>query len=377
MRRNLFLRATALLVGTMVGAGIFGIPFAFAKAGFWIGLAWLGALALMTILYNLAFAELTLRTQGTHQIAGYIDVWLGPAARRVAFFALILSGYGVLLAYMILAGQFLHTVLSQYIAINPDWYAILFAAGWSLLVLSRLRVVATVDLVMAGLLVAVVAFIGVAGIRHVNWANFSGTLPEYWFLPYGIILFALSGASAIPIQRQLLTGRERLLKPAIITAVALVSVLYLIFAFTVVGMSGEATSPDALSGLYGIVGSGVLVLGSLFGVMTISTSFLMMATALYETFHIDYGIRRVSAWLLVIVPPLVFYGGGLRNFIDLIGLVGSVAVGILSVLVLAAYLRSRRFSLRAPEFTLPLPTIGIWFLMALFTFGILYALVVR
>lgn len=370
-----FIHATALLVGTMVGVGIFGIPFAFAKAGFFVGLGWLILLAAITCGYDLIFAELTLRTQGTHQIAGYASIWLGPWARRLTFFALVLSGYGTLLVYMIIAGQFLHTILSQFISINPDLYSILFALIWSLVVMMRLKTVAAIDLIIAGMCAATVALIVGFGAPHIQWSHFTGITPHFWFLPYGIILFALSGANAIPLQRQLLEGRERLLRPAIITAVTLVSLLYLVFAFAVVGVSGEVTTPEAISGLYGILGGTIIFIGSLFGVMTISTSFLMMGTTLYETFHIDYRARPVLAWLLVIVPPLLFFFSGLRNFIDIMGLIGGVAVGILSVVILMAYRRAKKFALRTPEFSLHLSPFMTWTLVGLFIAGIGYSLI--
>ena len=377
LRDQKFRQATALLVSTMVGVGIFGIPFAFAKAGVWIGSIWLIALAGLTGLYNLMFAEVPLRTQGTHQIAGYASIWLGPWARRVTCLANALSGYGALLAYMIIVGEFLHNVLSRYIAINPDWYSLIFAVGWSLLVLVRLRTVAVVDQVMMILFGLTVAIILGFGIPHINLGNFRQITWEYWFLPYGIIMFALSGANSIPLQRQLLTGREKLLRPAIITAVALVALLYLVFAFTVAGVSGEVTTPDAIGGLYDILGPGIVVLGSLFGIMTISTSFLMMAEGLHEMFHIDYKVPTISAWLMVIVPPLLFFGSGLRNFIDVIGLVGSVAVGLLSIIVLGTWLKSRRFVLRQPEWNLRLPAVTAWGLMIVFMAGIIYALAIQ
>jgi amino acid permease len=375
LRDRKFLHATAVMVATMVGVGIFGIPFAFAKAGFLVGAAWLIALAIMTGLYDLMFAELTLRTSGIHQISGYASVWLGPWARRVSFLGLMLSGYGTLLAYMIIAGEFLHNILSQYIAVNPDLYSIGFAVTWSLLVFVRLRTVAAVDLFMMCLFGAMVVVIAAFGASHIQWGNLQDITSAYWFLPYGIIMFALSGANAVPIQRELLAGREKLLRPAIITAVAVVSAMYLLFAFIVVGVSGDVTSPEALAGLYALMGPSIVVLGSFFGVMTISTSFLMMGTALYETFHIDYQLRALTAWFLVIVPPVVFFWSGLRNFIDVIGLVGSVSVGLLAIVTLAAYTKARRVPGRNPEFTLPMPSLAVWVLMSAFAVGIIYSLI--
>jgi len=377
LRDKKFLHATALLVGTMVGVGIFGIPFAFAKAGFWVGVAWLAGLALVTVTYDLAFAELTLSTQGVHHIPGYASIWLGPWARRLSLIGLMLSGYGTLLAYMIVAGEFLHNILSQYIAVNPDLYSILFAAVWSIFIVARLRTVAAIDLAVAAMFGATVLLITALGIRHIDWGNLQGLTSVYWFLPYGVVMFALSGANAIPLQRQLLAGREKLLRPVIITAVVFVTLLYLIFALVVVGVSGDVTSPDALGGLYDILGNGVVILGSLFGIMTISTSFLMMGTTLFETFHVDYRLRAASAWLLVAVPPVIFFASGLRNFIDVIGLIGAVAVGLLAIVILASYVKAKKFALRKPEWTLGLPSMAAWALAALFVGGIVYTLAFR
>ena len=74
LRDRKFIQAASVLVGTMVGAGIFGIPFVFSRAGFFVGVAWLVALTVMMGLFNLLFGELTLSTEGNHQISGYARI---------------------------------------------------------------------------------------------------------------------------------------------------------------------------------------------------------------------------------------------------------------------------------------------------------------
>ena len=278
---------------------------------------------------------------------------------------------------MIIAGEFLSNILGHFISVSPDIYGVIFALAWSILVMVRLKTVAAVDLVMMGLFGATVTLLMIFSLPHVQFAHLTGFTPGYWFLPYGVIMFALSGANAVPIQRQLLVGREKLLRPAIITAVALVTLLYGAFAFMVVGVSGGATSPEAIAGLAGVVGSGVIFFGSLFGLMTISTSFLMISTTLYETFRLDYRLGSLGSWLLVIMPPLVFFWSGFRNFVDVIGLIGSVAVGILTIIILAAYKKAKKISLRTPEFTIVVPSAVTWAMILIFSAGIAYSLLVR
>ena len=372
-----FRHATAAMVGTMVGVGIFGVPFVFAKAGFWVGTVWLVGIAAAMVLFYQMYAEMMLRTEGEHQLVGYAERWLGPWGKRLVAFALMVGIYGALLAYTIVIGQFLHNIFSHFVAVNPELYSLMFTAALGPLILLRLKTVSFIEQGLTVLFIIVVGIIVAFGIGHIDVANYRYTVPHFWFLPYGVLLFAFSGATTMPIVRQLMRGRERGIRPAVISSVLLVAVLYLLFAAVVTGVSGEVTSPDALTGLFGFVGLPVVVLGSAFGVLTIATSYLMLGTALYEILHTDYRMRRPVSWLLVVFPPLVFYFSGLRNFIDVIGIVGTVTVGLTSIVFIRAYQKSLRRAERMPELTLHVPT-AVWYvLMAVFAAGIGYAVLWR
>lgn len=375
LRDRKFLQAASVLVGTMVGAGIYGIPFAFSRAGFLVGTVWLAGLAGLMGLFNLLFGELTLSTEGHHQISGYARIWMGAWGRRLTTFVNVLSIYGALLAYLIIFGEFTHNILSRYVSVNPAYYAILLAVAWSLLWLARVRTMAAVESGLIVVYTGVIALIAVLGIPHIRLANLAVGQHTFWFLPYGVLLFAFSGMSAIPIQRTLLQGRERLMKPAILWAMGLTALLYIVFAIVVVGISGNATSPESLSGLFGLLGSPVIIIGSALGLLTVSTSYIALGSALWENFTMDYRVRPLTAWLLTLVPPLLFFWSGMRNFIDVIGLVGAVAGGLLGIVILGSYLRARKFRLRTPEFKVRIPTFVVWLLMLFFVAGMIYELV--
>lgn len=377
LKDRAFLHASAVLIGTMVGAGIYAIPFAFAKAGFWVGLLWLIGLAGILCLFYLMLAELTLSTQGIHQVSGYANIWLGAWGRRAMTLASVLGIYGALLAYMIVAGGFLHTVLSQFLRFNPPLYSIVFALAWSFLWVMRPRTIATVEVALIGVYAVLIVTVAGFAIPHVYPAFLTGWTPEFWSLPYGILLFALAGLSAVPIQRELLTGKERLFRRAIIVPMLFVVILYGLFAFAIVGVSGQLTSPEAFAGLFGILGTPVLMLAAVLGILTVSSSYVILGTALYETFHIDYRLSSSAAWLFVLVPPVLFFVSGLRNFIDVIGLVGGVSIGTQAILLLIAYLRARHIRLRVPELKLHVPTVLVWLLIAFFAAGVVHEFLIR
>ncbi len=377
LKNKKFLYSAAVLIGTMVGVGVFGIPFAFAKAGFWVGFLFLIFVGFVTLILNLMYGEIVLRTHEEHQITGYTDKYLGPWFKRLIFFSVSLALYSALLAYVVIAGDFMNNIFSSVFYASPTFYSLVFFFTLSILVLAGIKRISWVELLLVGLFAVVVLLIFSIGVNKIDFSNFIGFQSEFWFLPYGILLFAFAGFSAIPIQRDILRGQENNLKKSILLAVLLTGVLYLLFAFTVLGISGGVTTPDAISGLYEFLGSKIIFLGSLFGILAVSTSFLMLGSAFLDMFHLDYNVPRKLAWLLVVVPPLVLFLGGLRTFIDIISLAGSVAIGLEGIVLTFVYIKSKSKGDRVPEYSLELPKFIYYLLIFVFGAGMVYALFIK
>ena len=361
----------------MVGVGVFGIPFAFAKAGFWVGFSFLILIGFITLLLNLMYGEVVLRTHEKHQITGYTNKYLGIWFKRLIFFSVSLSLYSALLVYMVIAGDFLNNIFSSVFYTSPTSYSLMFFIILSILILRGIKRISWVELLLVGLFIVVVFLIFGVGINKINLSNFTGIQPEFWFLPYGVLLFAFAGFSAIPIQRSILNNQENNFRKSILLAVILTGALYLLFAFTVLGISGDITTPDAISGLYEFLGGKIIFLGSLFGILAVSTGYLMLGSAFLEMFHLDYGVPRKRAWFLVIAPPLVLFLGGLRTFIDIISLAGSVAIGLEGIVLTFVYIKSKSKGDRVPEYSLELPKFIYYLLIFMFGAGIAYALFIK
>jgi len=377
LKNKNFLYATAVLMGTMVGVGIFGIPFAFSKAGFWVGFLFLVFIGFITLLLNLMYGEVILRTHEEHQITGYTDKYLGPWFKRLIFFSVSLALYSALLVYMVIAGDFLNNIFSSVFYASPTSYSLVFFSVLSILVWLGIKRISWVELLLVGLFTLVVFLILGVGVNKIDLSNFSDIQYEFWFLPYGVLLFAFAGFSAIPIQRQVLMDQEKNLLKSIIFAVLFTGVLYLIFAFTVLGISGSITTPDAISGLYEFLGSKIVLLGSLFGILAVSTGYLMLGSAFLDMFHLDYNVSRNWAWFLVVAPPLILFWGGLRTFIDIISLAGSVAIGLEGIVLTFVYIKSKSKGDRVPEYSLELPKFIYYLLIFMFGAGIVYALFIK
>ena len=130
----------------------------------------------------------------------------------------------------------------------------------------------------------------------------------------------------------------------------------------------------AISGLYEFLGGKIVFLGSLFGILAVSTGYLMLGSAFMEMFILDYGISRKPAWLLTIVPPFILFLGGLRTFIDIMSLAGSVAIGLEGIILILVYVKAKSKGDRVPEYSLELPRFIYYFLMLVFLAGIAYSI---
>jgi amino acid permease len=365
------IQALANFIGMAIGVGIFGIPFAFAKASFFMGLVFLIGLAGAALILNLSYGEVILRTTRNYQFVGYIKKYLGNTAKKVAMFAFVFAILGGLLAYIIISGDFLFNISTS---LSPFGWSLIFAFVMAILAASNLRTISRFEMLSTIFFLGVIALIFSVSLPHIKTEHFSFFTNEFWFLPYGVVLFAYGSLFSVPIIRKSLEGEDKQLRKVLVLGMAFVAVFYLLFSLAVLGVSGDVTSPDAISGLFPFLGNSIVVLGSIFGLVAIATSFVMLSRALVDFFVLDYKFRRFPAWLMTVSPPLILFVAGLRRFIDVISLVGAVSFGLAAVLTLLMKMKAREKGDRIPDYALNLPTVVNYGIITLFTLGIIYAL---
>lgn len=369
--------AVATLVGSTVGVGIYGIPFAFAKAGFGLGLLFLLGIAGLMLLSNLLYGEIILRTHQRHHFIGYTNKYLGAVVRKINLFTFMLGAFGALIGIIIISGNFLSNALSFLWYLSPAGYSTFFVAVAAVLIFMGRRTVSKLDFFMMFIFSGVVLLIGVIGIKQINLANYALSTGGYWFLPFGVIMFSMAGRSGVPLAREVLVGGENKLKKTLMIGTIIPAVIYFVFALIVVGVSGDATSPDGISGLLSDLGPKIVLIGSLLGFMTSATIFLNLATALKESFQQDFRFRHRWAWLLTMVPPYVLFLSGVRNFIDIIGLVGGLAVSIEMIILIFLYVKTKKAGDRIPEYSIRVPVPVLYLIMLVFAAAAVYTIIIK
>lgn len=372
--KNNFFRAVAILTGTVIGAGMFGIPYVVSKVGFLIGFIYLIVLGIMVLLITLAFGEIVVRTKKRYQMTGYAKKYLGRWGQRLMAFLLVFGIYGALLAYTIAIGNFLQIIFSPYFGGTAFIYSIIFYVLGSVAILFGLKIVEKFEYFMVLLLLFIVGLIVIIGARQIDFGNFVGfgSGLAFIFLPYGVILFSYTGASIIPEMADLLVDNKKKLKLAIITSMLIAGIVYILFAFVVFGISGSDTSEEAIIGLENFLGQRIIILGAILGILTIATSFFSLGLVLKHIYKTDYKMNNWFSWMLACIAPLIIFILGIRSFISVIELVGTITGGLQGILILMMFKRAKKKSDVKPVYVLRLPNFVIYILYFIFGGGIIY-----
>ena len=374
MRKNPLFSSVSIIVGTAVGAGIFGIPYVAAKAGFFICLFFIIGIALITIMVNLGYGEVILRTKEKHQAPGYAKKYLGKWGKIIVSISFIVGMYGGLIAYTIGVGRFLSVIFGDWLGLTPFVYSIIFFILASIAVLIGLGVIVVVEKAMVVFLGIVILVFLVAGFPEIQIENLTSFNFAEIFLPFGVVMFALVGSSSLYDARKVLKGHEDKFKKVIVLGVIVPAVLYTIFTLVVVGVAGPATSQDAIEGLQGYLGNSIVIIGAILGTIAMATSFLTLGLFLKEMYIFDYKINKYLAWVFVVGVPFIIFVLNFVTFIEVLGITGAIIGGIGNIVIIMIFYKAKKKGNRKPEYTINIPKPVAYFLYIFFVLGIIYSI---
>ena len=372
--KKLFL-ALAVLTGTIVGAGIFGLPFAISKSGVIAGFFYFFILGLAVLILHLMFGEAVLRTGGKMRLSGYSEKYLGKHGKFLVTISTVIGITGSLLAYIILGGNFLKIIFSPFLNLPPFYFGLIF---WIILVcfiFKGIRVIAPAA-IFTNVAFFIIIFIVISALLpKFSINNLKLIDSNNVFLPYGIIMFSLVGFAAIPeIVDILKTSEERKkLKKVIIISSIVSIILYLIFSLGVVGVSNGRTSEEALSGLVPFLGKKIIILGALLGVVTIADSFLIICLYFRNTLVYDYHLPKISASAIASFLPLLLFLK-FQSFIQVVGFAGTILGTLEGIVILLIFQKAKKLGDRTPEYSLNIPNYLIFLLMTILILGMFFQL---
>lgn len=336
-RSQTILRAVLAMIGTIIGAGLFGLPAMFSRLGIVQGSLLFLLLTGIVLMTHLLLVDLVLVETTKHRLPGLVRRWLGSWGGSFSHLLYPAQIIGADIAYILLGGAFFDLLFRQVgLRIDVFWWQLFFWVLVAATVYRNLAFVARVEAWATWALLASLILLTI--VVRPAWApipvfpNLGG-----WVLGFGVVLFALTGNTVVAEAVEIV-GRRRKAAFYAVTCGTLVSAFVSWgFGIKMYLATGGAFS-DALSYL-NVIPPAWLWLLPVFGLLAVATSFITSTEDFQASLMYDLGWDERASWAVVAGAPLAVSLILKQEFIVIASFVGAVFIGANGLLITLAAAR--------------------------------------
>lgn len=332
-----FWGSVELMMATTIGAGMFSLPYVFKEAGWLLGIFYVAVLTAVIVFVHRLYWLSIEKCGEKRRLLGLVETYLGKTFFYLAVLAILAGLIFVLVAHLAIATQFLRLIFPE----TGNSATAVFWLVASMPLLFNLRRIIETEVPGTVFIIGIVLFIFLTGngngIQNVAPANFSNV-----FLPFGAVLFALSGWTAVepmfewqkknglPVHYTQTGGRKSI--SALAYGTVFSAFVYMLFVLAIFRSAGTM-SPDTISGLSSWPFWKLQIIGWL-GVLALWVSYTPTSLEIKNELDKD---MRLPRWLSLAVPflfpPLIFLSQHL-SFLNTISLVGGVFLALQYVFII-------------------------------------------
>jgi len=335
--------AYSLMVGAGVGAGIMAVPFLAQHIGL-VGLALILPVAwAASSLIHLMLAEVLFRTGRDLQIVELMHLYLlrGRIGRWILwtiFAFLSIAFLANLAAYVSGAGG----IVANLTGINQHFAEILVYMISAGVVFFGLKAVGVAERFGALMLIGLLAAIGIGAIPLPFHAplSLSGSANQ-WLALYGMVMYALWTFYSVPQVVKGLGPDHRGVVKAILLGLGINGLLTAVVALIALGISTEVTEV-AIIGISERIGPWTGLIGSLFIVSALVTSYWSVSLALADIIQERIGISSKAAWLVATLPSLLILWIGAWQFLEWLRLAAGATALVVALMTIPMYRQAQR-----------------------------------
>jgi amino acid permease len=348
------LRATALMVGAGVGAGIMAVPFLAERVGLPVLLATLLVAYGAATFIHLMLVEILLRTGEPLQVIELMHRWvLDGSGRRwllwLIFGLLSVAFVAALAAYVAAQSE----ILSEATGLSPEIsQAIIYviAAG---VVFFGLRAVGIFETIGAAALVGcvVVLALGSLGVRIEVPLRVTGTPTEALAL-FGMVMYGYYAFFSVPQVVKGLAPDGRGAARSVAAGLAVNGLLITIVAIIALAVSEEVTEV-AIVGISEQLGPWAGGVGAIFVFIALLTTYWAVSLALADIISERLGVGFRGSWLVATLPSLLLLYVGAMGFLDWLQLAAGLTAIVIALVTIPMYVNARRNGpVREPDWSL-------------------------
>lgn len=338
-----FWEGAGIIVGHGVGSGVLAVPY-LASRNSWQSFVLIIVVAyLVNLILHYMIAELSLNNGGGQFITIFEnELFKGKIGKYLSWGAFAIMGFSVLvnIAGFISGGG---AVFSSWFGL-PVWISqLLYFIICSLVVYSGMKAVGVFEKISVFSMLGVVFILYFSVMRGEKEA-----LPSHFVAPsnilalYGMVAFALSAVMSVPQVVKGFDGNPRKIKASIAAGTLINVLLIVVITFmTLVGSGSSITQDGALVDLSRKLGGWVGIIGYVFSLLALSTSFWANSLNLRDIVSEKTGLSRKKSWIAATMPCLILALLGLEGFVGFTRISGVIQV-ITGIGVIFAYHLSRK-----------------------------------
>lgn len=341
--RLTFLEATSIIVGHGVGAGILAVPYLASRAPWWDFLWILAVAYAVNLLLHLMIAELSLNNNGAQFVKCFENELFTGRFKKIATW--IVFGF---LAFSVLCN--VASFITGSAAVFTSWFGFPSWAGMLIYyVIAGLVVFFGMKIVGICEKYSVIAMVVVIGILFVATAMGQiSALPSTFIAStnamalYSTVAFSLSAVMSVPQVVKGVAGDRKKIIGAIAAGTGINAFLIIVVTFmTLLGAGQAITKNGALVDLSASLGGWVSIVGYIFSILALSTSFWANTLNMRDIIAEQTKWNLKLCWLLATLPCLILALCGMTSFVGFARLAGIIQV-LTGIGIIIAYSRSRR-----------------------------------
>ncbi|MGC9046672.1 MAG: aromatic amino acid transport family protein [Minisyncoccia bacterium] len=329
---NVKIKTTSILASTIIGAGIFALPYVYAQIGLITGIIYLTVFTIIYITLHQMYFNVLNAQNSEHQIAFLFKKYLQYPYSFLSTIIILLKLIFVLTVYLILSITFSQLI---FIKIPPIYLLFIFWALSSIFIFVKISTIGFAESIGIFSMIAIVLIIMLFSFQYHNniklIANFN---LSNLLTPFGLLLFALSGRPAIhKVLEELKTAKNKnnIAKKSIILGTTIPAILYLIFVIGVLKINPLIT-PETLNSLS--LSPIITIFLAILGLIVLWTSYFVVGANIYDMLRLDFKIKKYIAALSVLSLPIIFYFLGFNKFLPTLNFVSGIFLGLEGILII-------------------------------------------